>query len=103
MLDVNNRKKKEYCRKRNQGSFLEDIAIDTIQMRQRRKITQWKIEQGISDFEETSSNLTPEVWVVKGLPASAGDIRDTGSSLGWEDPLEEGMATQFSILTWRVP
>ena len=24
-------------------------------------------------------------------------------SLGWEDPLEEGMATQSSILAWRVP
>ena len=24
-------------------------------------------------------------------------------SLGWEDPLEEGMATHFSILTWRIP
>ena len=24
-------------------------------------------------------------------------------SLGWEDPLEEGMATHFSILAWRVP
>ena len=23
--------------------------------------------------------------------------------LGWEDPLEEGMATQFSILAWRIP
>ena len=23
-------------------------------------------------------------------------------SLGWEDPLEEGMATQFSILAWRI-
>ena len=23
-------------------------------------------------------------------------------SLGWEDPLEEGMATHFSILAWRV-
>ena len=23
--------------------------------------------------------------------------------LGWEDPLEEGMATHFSILTWRIP
>ena len=22
-------------------------------------------------------------------------------SLGWEDPLEEGMATRFSILAWR--
>ena len=24
-------------------------------------------------------------------------------SLGWEDPLEEEMATHSSILTWRVP
>ena len=23
-------------------------------------------------------------------------------SLGWEDPLEEGMATHFSILTWKI-
>ena len=24
-------------------------------------------------------------------------------SLDWEDPLEEGMATYFSILAWRIP
>ena len=24
-------------------------------------------------------------------------------SLGWEDPLEEGTATEFSILNWRIP
>ena len=24
-------------------------------------------------------------------------------SLGWEDPLEKGMATDSSILAWRVP
>ena len=24
-------------------------------------------------------------------------------SLGWEDPLEEGMAAHFSILAWRIP
>ena len=24
-------------------------------------------------------------------------------SLGWEDPLEEEMATYFSILAWRIP
>ena len=23
-------------------------------------------------------------------------------SLGWEDPLEEGMSTHFSILAWRI-
>ena len=29
-------------------------------------------------------------------PANAGDA-------GWEDPLEEGMATLSSILAWRIP
>ena len=24
-------------------------------------------------------------------------------SLGWEDPLEEGMATLSSVLAWRIP
>ena len=24
-------------------------------------------------------------------------------SLGWEDPLEKGIATHFSILAWRIP
>ena len=24
-------------------------------------------------------------------------------SLGWEDPLEEGMATHSKILAWRIP
>ena len=30
------------------------------------------------------------------------DIRDTGSILGWEDPLEEGMATHSSLLAWKI-
>ena len=44
--------------------------------------------------------------MVKKLLASAGDIRNAGwedQSLGWEDPLEEGMATHFTILAWRIP
>ena len=24
-------------------------------------------------------------------------------SLDWEDPLEQGMATHYSILVWRIP
>ena len=24
-------------------------------------------------------------------------------SLGWEDPLEEGLATHYSILAWKMP
>ena len=37
---------------------------------------------------------------VKNLPAMwETQIR----SLGWEDPLEKGMATHSSILAWRIP
>ena len=32
---------------------------------------------------------------------NAGDAGSIG--LGWEDPLEEGMATHSSILAWRIP
>ena len=28
---------------------------------------------------------------------------DAGQSLSWEYPLEEGMATHSSLLTWRIP
>ena len=38
--------------------------------------------------------------LVKNLPA----MWETWvRSLGWEDPLEEGMATDSSILAWRIP
>ena len=40
------------------------------------------------------------VQVVKNLPA----MQDTWvQSVGWEDPLEKGMATHSSILAWRIP
>ena len=41
--------------------------------------------------------------VVKNLPANAGDARDTGRSLRWEDPLEGEMAPHSSILAWKIP
>ena len=38
--------------------------------------------------------------MVKNLPA----MQETWvRSLGWEDPLEEGMATHSNILAWRIP
>ena len=40
--------------------------------------------------------------MVKNPPVNAGDIRDVGSLLGQEDPLEEGMATHSSILAWGI-
>ena len=41
--------------------------------------------------------------VVKNLPANERDIEMQVWSLSWEDPLEENMATEFSILAWRTP
>ena len=40
------------------------------------------------------------VQMVKESACSTGDL---GRSLGWEDSLEEGMATHSSILAWRIP
>ena len=38
--------------------------------------------------------------MIKNLPA----MQDMWvQSLGWEDPLEKGMATHSSILAWRIP
>ena len=47
--------------------------------------------------------------VLKGFPGgldgkeSTCNEGDLGSTLDWEDPLEEGMATHSGILTWRIP
>ena len=40
---------------------------------------------------------------VKNLPAMQQPQETPIQSLGWEDPLEEGMATHSSILAWRIP
>ena len=38
--------------------------------------------------------------MVKNVPAM---LETWVQPLGWEDPLEEGMATHSSILSWRIP
>ena len=38
--------------------------------------------------------------MVKNLPAMR---KIWVQTLGWEDPLEEGMATHSNILAWRIP
>ena len=38
--------------------------------------------------------------IVKNLPAM---LETWVQSLGWEDPLEKGMATHSGILAWRIP
>ena len=40
---------------------------------------------------------------VKNPPANAGDTRNMGSTLGWENPLEKEMAIYSSIFAWKIP
>ena len=51
----------------------------------------------------TTTGVSQVVLVVKDLPASAGDIRDMGSTPGPGRSPGEGMATHSSVLAWRIP
>ena len=49
-------------------------------------------------LESMQASLVAQL--VKNMPA----MQETQvQSLGWEDPLEKGMATHSSILAWRIP
>ena len=49
-------------------------------------------------MDECTGTLVAQM--VKNLPA----MRETWIRfLGWEDPMEESMATHSSILAWRIP
>ena len=42
--------------------------------------------------------------MVRDSPTNEGDAQGTRvRSLGWKDPLEEGMAIHSSILAWKIP
>ena len=46
----------------------------------------------------------PEASLVAQLVKNPPAMQETWDrSLGWEDPLEEGMAPYSSILAWRIP
>ena len=77
---------------------LEDLTI-------KREVRQ---RVGLSDKHNETSLFTTTwasqtVLVVKNPPANARDVETRVQSLGWEDPLEEGMATHSSTLAWRIP
>ena len=51
-------------------------------------------------YPHTTDRASLVAQLVKNLPA----MWETWiGSLGWEDSLEEGMATHSSILAWRIP
>ena len=52
------------------------------------------------DYPLQNSWVSLVAQLVKNVPA----MQETCiRSLGWEDPLEKGKATHFSILAWRIP
>ena len=58
---------------------------------------------GSIQFKKSPCHLCRLPWWlrwVKNLPAMQ---EVSVQSLGWEDPLEKGVATSSSILAWRIP
>ena len=54
--------------------------------------------------ERLSLSLSTRASLVSQMVKNPPAMRETWvRSLGWEDPLEEGMATHSSILAWRIP
>ena len=50
------------------------------------------------DYRDIWASLLAQM--VRNLPA----MQETWvQSLGWEDPLEKGMATHSNVLVWRIP
>ena len=63
-----------------------------------QKLTE--VSLSLYDLLELYLGGFPGSSVVKNLPVME-EIQ--ALSLGWEDPLEEGMATHSSTLAWRIP
>jgi len=59
----------------------------------------------LSSSSSSSKVVTgfPGGSVIKNPSTNAGDIKDRVQFLGLEDPLEEDMEAQSSILVWRIP
>ena len=64
------------------------------------------LEWGAITFSRKKDSLPIPVFL--GFPGgsdneeSSYSVGDLVQSMGWEDPLEEGMATHSSILAWRI-
>ena len=80
---------------------------------ERKKKKKSKHKHSFLVYTNGLSSFWPLFWLKRGLPwwisseesaCNVGDLQKTQlQSLGQEDPLEEEMATQSSILPWRIP
>ena len=63
----------------------------------------------IGDLDQTDSDISQVASCIRTFLVAQRyriclPMQETGVlSLGWQDPLEEAMATHFSILAWRIP
>ena len=55
------------------------------------------------DMDLSPYGASQVVLVVTNPHANAGQVKTQVRSLGWQDPLEEGMETHSSIIPWRIP
>ena len=62
-----------------------------------------KSQTWLSDWTELNWCIYVGAFLVAQMIKSACYAGDMDSVLGWEDPLEKGMATCCSILPWRIP
>ena len=86
--------------RRNPSTHLDSNAPGKSNMR--------RVPPGGTIREELGGVATGQVYslnssAVKNLPAMQETQETWVQSLGWEDPLEEGMATYSSMLAWRIP
>ena len=74
-------------------------------IRRRPGETGWSGAAAPGEFSWTSAwwEGVPAGSAVKNLPAMQGLQETWVRSLGWEDPLGEGMTTHSGILAWRIP
>ena len=70
------------------------------------------MSHGLSHAKTSTSRRKTSCCILNHLPGfpsgssgkeSACVMGDPVQSLGWEDPLEEEMATHSSILAWKIP
>ena len=82
----------------NAGSLEETLMLGKIEVK--KKMGQQRMRMLDSIINSMDINLSSMVTqMVKKLPV----MQETWvRSLGWEDRLEEGMATHSSILAWRI-
>ena len=104
-----------------EAAFVEGISIrrkfqDKWEARQHILLRKTLTLGGERKCEGSARNVSTADWMLppktKGFPGSsavkesahnAGDMGLQVQSLGWEDPLEKEMTTNYSILAWEIP